>query len=219
MRAEVAARDLGQCGAPVDRLEPRHPAPRARVGDLASTVRAEAQRTAVGREVHGQTPPRPQPVEHGQHHVARPRPRAADHLLVQLVDGQLGVGERGRDRLDHGVGLLRGHPQRGRQARPLQRRGGQRAAPQRQLRAGNRCTVPRGPYVLTRVRSVHSAALTSARVTPATRRPIASSARTSPGRAPRTTEVSSGDGSMSACRASRRAHTCAQVIRRTGRSA
>ena len=42
--------------------------------------------------------------------------------------------------------------------------------------AGSRCTVPRGPNVLTRVRSSQRARWMSARVAPAMRRPIESSA-------------------------------------------
>ena len=82
----------------------------------------------------------------------------------------------------------------------------------------SRCTVPRGPNVLTRVRSSHSARCTSARVAPAMRRPIESSAALSIWAcAPHSTPAMSAGprsvaGSVKACRAIRLAVTPLQVI-------
>ena len=82
---------------------------------------------------------------------------------------------------------------------------------------GSRCTVPRGPNVLTRVRSSQSARCTSARVAPAMRRPIDSSAalRTWACAPHSTPAMSAGPrsvaGSVSAWRAIRRAVTPLQV--------
>ena len=81
----------------------------------------------------------------------------------------------------------------------------------------SRCTVPRGPKVLTSVRSTQSARRTSARVAPATRRPIESSAawRTCAWAPQMTLAIAAGPvfvaGSIRACRAIRRAVTPLQV--------
>ena len=83
--------------------------------------------------------------------------------------------------------------------------------------AGSWWMVPRGPNVLTRVRSSHSARCTSVRVAPAMRRPIDSSAALSTWAcAPHSTPAMPAGprpaaGSASACRAIRRAVTPLQV--------
>src|SRR6266511_841525 len=85
------------------------------------------------------------------------------------------------------------------------------------LNPTSRCTVPRGPNVLARVRSSHRARCTSARVTPAMRRPIESSAalRTWACALHSTAAMSPGPrsvaGSVNAWRAIRRAVTPLQV--------
>lgn len=83
---------------------------------------------------------------------------------------------------------------------------------------GSRCTVPRGPYVFTSVRSSHSAARTPARVAPSVRRPTDSSAAEStcawaPSMvlATSATGVPAGAGAPRNCRSARRALACSQV--------
>ena len=86
-------------------------------------------------------------------------------------------------------------------------------------RAGSRCTVPRGPRVLTRLRSLHSASRTPIRVTPSRRSPMESSAAgitwaCAPHMAPTTSASGSpraGVASQWRCR--RLAQTWAQVRR------
>src|SRR4029453_13655332 len=81
----------------------------------------------------------------------------------------------------------------------------------------SRCTVPRGPNVLTRVRSSQTARCTSARVAPAMRRPIENSAalRTWACAPHSTPAMSAGPrslaGSVNAWRAIRRDVTSLQV--------
>ena len=105
-----------------------------------------------------------------------PRPGPVDDGPGELVDGQLGVGQRIADGRDDLVGLP-GVNRTGSGCIGADE-GSADSAPVHIGRSavGSRCTVPRGPNVLTSVRSSHSARCMSARVAPAMRRPIESSA-------------------------------------------
>ena len=82
-------------------------------------------------------------------------------------------------------------------------------------RVGSRCTVPRGPNVLTSSRVSHSAARTSSRPAPASRCPTDSSAAlricACTPHVAAATVVGSGPGAGRKCRSSRRASTCGQL--------
>ena len=106
----------------------------------------------------------------------RPGPGALADRGRQLVDGQLAPRQGVTDRRDDLIGLL-GVNRTGSGCRGTDDGSAERAPVHiGRSAAASRCTVPRGPNVLTRVRSSHSARCTSVRVAPAMRRPIESSA-------------------------------------------
>jgi hypothetical protein len=190
---------------------------RTRVGRLAALIRSEAEHAAVRGRTRQLAPARPHVLERRHRPLASPRAGTLHDRFGQLVDGQFGVRQRVADGRDDLVGLV-GVKRTGSGCIGTDE-GSADSAPVHIGRSAvdSRCTVPRGPNVLTRVRSFQRACCTSARVAPAMRRPIDSSAalRTWACTPHRTRATSAGPrlvaGWVNAWRAIRRAVTPLQV--------
>src|SRR5439155_21121433 len=100
VRMQIAAYDGGEGGLSTGRPESGQPPARMGVCDLAAAVRAETQRAPVSRRGEGLAPPGPHSAECRHDQVCGPGSGAGDDDLAQLVNGQLSIVQRKRNRLN-----------------------------------------------------------------------------------------------------------------------
>ena len=198
------------------RLEAGQPPPRTGVGDVAPAVGAETQRAAVGSGTmacrhRGHMPWNAGITRSLAQAPVRAATSAPSSSAVSSAPASAAAIAATTSSACPGVSRSFG-------AQGMAGVGTAPSAPVHSGRSvvGSRCTVPRGPYVFTRLRSFHSASRTVARVAPSTRSPTdTSAADITWACAPHMAATASAGpaaraGADNPCRSSRRPHTSAQ---------
>ncbi|HEX6551793.1 MAG TPA: hypothetical protein VF026_03460 [Ktedonobacteraceae bacterium] len=136
VRMQIAPHESSEGGLSIGRPVSGQPPARIGVCDLAAAVRAETQRAPVSRRGEGLAPPGPHSAKCRHDQVCGPGSAASDDRLAQLIDGQLGIVQRNRHRLNDSLGLLGRQPHVFCLTSARRRNRGQRPGPHGQVLRG-----------------------------------------------------------------------------------